>query len=674
MGKRPMIDQSDGKSEHEVAQGARDTLNDFWQDELMKARRRSADWRVRASETVETYRGETEDDLEVFNILWSNTEVLKGAIYSHTPSPDVTRRFLEDDKEGNTMAMVMERALTYCQGIRGHDFDEAMEMARDDCLLTGRGVIRVRYRADIDENEVEVSGLGPDGLPTVRTEIEEDKTWEEVFVEYVPWQDFEHSFGKRWQSDVWWEAFAHDMTRDELVDKFGDDGRDIPLNGEMKEEHWENWVSSDTRSAGLFDWYDRESYARVWEIWDSRAEKVIWVSEANPEIIDIEDDPYGLIGFFPCPTPLYAIKTSETLVPIPEYTQYQYQAEELNIVTRRLSRLTDALKVRAVGDAEIEVLERLFDGEENEIILDEDYAKIQAQGGLEGALSWVPITTIADVIGKLSARRDEIREEIYEITGIADILRGQSDPRETATAIKTKGRFGTLRIQQRQKAIQKFARDGLRLMGELIGELFDESTLILMSGVENREDVVSGMGVMVRKFRDDAMRNYTIDIESDSTIALNEQQEKQNVTEFFGALASLMQQLVPAVQQGILPMQAAKAMLKYAANRFNAGRDLDEAIEAIGNQPQKPDGDPAKQAQAMKAQIEQGKLQLQQAELEFKKQDAQMNAQLNLAKLQIEMKKLDMKLEATMMQEQVKIITAKMDIEAAKQNRMSGAN
>jgi hypothetical protein len=664
-----MINESEGKSEHEVAQGAKDTINDFWQDELLKARRRSSEWRIRAGETVQTYRGETDDDLEVFNILWSNTETLKGAIYSHTPSPDVTRRFLEDDKAGNTMAMVMERALTYCQGIRGHDFDEAMEMARDDCLLTGRGVVRVRYKVTTEDIEVEVEGLGPEGLPIVKKGTEEEKVWEEVFIEHVPWRDFEHSFGKRWTPDVWWEAFARDMTRDELVEKFGDAGRDIPLNGEMKAEAWENWVDSDARSAGLFDWYDRESYARVWEVWDSRAEKVIWVSEANPEIIEIEDDPYGLVGFFPCPSPLYAIKTSDTLVPIPEYTQYQYQAEELNIITRRLSRLTDALKVRAVGDAELEVLERLFDGEENEIILDEDYAKIQAQGGLEGALSWVPITIIADVIGKLSSRRDEVREEIYEITGISDILRGQSDPRETATAVKTKGRFGTLRIQQRQKAIQKFARDGLRLMGELIGELFDENTLILMAGVEDREDVVSGMGAMVQKFRDDAMRNYTIDIESDSTIAINEQQEKQNVSEFFSALASLLQQLVPAVQQGILPMPAAKAMLKYAANRFNAGRDLDEAIDAIGSQPKKPGADPAQQAQAQKAEIEQAKLQLQQAELEFKKQEAQMNAQINLAKLQIEMKKLDMKLEATMMQEQVKIITAKMDIEAARANR-----
>jgi len=285
----------------------------------------------------------------------------------------------------------------------------------------------------------------------------------------------------------------------------------------------------------------------------------------------------------------------------------------------------------------------------------------------------LPITVISDVIGKLSQRRSEVKEEIYELTGISDIIRGQSDPRETATAVRTKGRFGTLRIQNRQKDMQVFARDAVRLMGGLIAELFDTDTLIMMSGVENREDIVAGMNAMVEKFRDEDLRDYTIDIETDSTIAINEQQQKQDVTEFFGALAPLMQQLIPAVQQGILPMQAAKAMLMYAANRFNAGRDLTAALESIGSQPPKQEEDPAKQAAQMKQQVEMGKLKLQQAELEMKKQKMEMDAQVDIAKIQIEMQKLGMDFESTKLKEQVKVIVARMDIDAAKAN-LAGSN
>jgi len=668
---------ADEKSEHEVAQKTELSLNDFWQDEVLRARKRSKNWRDRASETVKTYRGITDDEFEFFNILWSNTETLKGAVYSHTPRPEVTRRFLEDDPEGNSMAMVMERCLSYCQGIKNYEFDRAMKLARDDYLLAGRGTVRVRYDAEFEDEVTEGYRELDEGGVEFVDDVEEKKVWEEAFTEHVTWRDFEHSFGKKWCPDVWWTGFARDMTRDELIEKFGPEaGKKIPLNGEMLHDDWEVWHAGETGGdfdAGLYDWYDREDFARVWEIWDKRSKTVVWISEANNELIMEEDDPYGLEGFFPCPEPMVSVKTTDTLEPVPEYTLYQYQAEELNVITRRLTRLTEALKAVGVCDAEIHSLTRLFDGEDNEIMPDEEFGKLASAGGTEKAIEWLPIAVISDVIGKLSQRRSEVKEEIYELTGISDIIRGQSDPRETATAVRTKGRFGTLRIQNRQKDMQVFARDAVRLMGGLIAELFDTDTLIMMSGVENREDIVAGMNAMVEKFRDEDLRDYTIDIETDSTIAINEQQQKQDVTEFFGALAPLMQQLIPAVQQGILPMQAAKAMLMYAANRFNAGRDLTAALESIGSQPPKQEEDPAKQAAQMKQQVEMGKLKLQQAELEMKKQKMEMDAQVDIAKIQIEMQKLGMDFESTKLKEQVKVIVARMDIDAAKAN-LAGSN
>ena len=679
MGKRSMVNASDGKSEHETAQTSKDQVNLFWQDEVMRSRKRSRLWRARAATTVDTYRGITDDDFEFFNILWSNTETLKGAVYSHTPKPEVTRRFLEVDLEGNAMALVMERCLSYSQSTPGHDFDTAVETARDDYLLAGRGTIRVCYEAEFEDEEIQAPDVDAEGNEVMATTVSEKKVWEEVFAKHIPWKDFDHSFGEQWE-DVWWVGFASDMTRDDLTEKFGDEkGKEIPLNGEMKYEDWDNWASGDIEgslSAGFYDWYDREDYARVWEIWDKRERKVIFISEGNPDIIKEDEDPYNLEEFFPCPMPIYSVKTSDSLVPIPEYTQYQYQAEELNIITRRLTRLTDALKARGVCDADIHSLTRLFDGEDNAIIPDEDYGKLAAQGGVDGAVSWAPIAVISDVIAKLSVRRQEILGEIYELTGISDILRGQSDPRETATAIKTKGRFGTLRIQQRQKAIQRFSRDALRLMGELIAGLFDAETLVLMSGTEKRPEIMQGMEAMVAKFRNDEMRDYTISIESDSTIAINEAEQKQDVTEFFGATASLLQHLMPAVQQGIIPMPVAKTMLLYAAQRFDAGRDLTDALNQMGQKPGKQQEDPAQkqqqQAQQMKMEMEKQKLALQQAELEFKMQKLQVDVAMEMEKLKLAYQQMGMDWEGKKLTEQVKLATSKMDVEAAKANR--GAN
>lgn len=691
MGTRQMTTTGSKTSEHADAQKSTDSKNLFWQDEVLRARKRHIDWRRRADTVLDVYRGITDTPLESFNILWSNTETLKGAVYSHTPRPEVTRRFLEVDIPGNTMAMVMERCLAYCQQLRGYEFDSAIESARDDYLLGGRGTVRVCYEAEIEDHETEVEDIDLEsGERKMVPQVMEKKVWEETYLEYVPWDKFEHSFGEDW-SDVWWVAFAKDMTRDELIEKFGKEkGSKIPLNGEMKSDDWENWETHD--AAGFYAWYDREDYARVWEIWDKRTEKVLWIAEAAPELIKEEDDPYDIEGFFPCPKPIYSIKTSGSLEPIPEYTQYQYQAEELNIITRRLTRLTDGLKARGVCDADIKSLTRLFDGEDNAIIPDEDYGKLAAQGGVDGAISWAPIAVIADVIAKLSIRRQELLAEIYELTGISDILRGDSDPRETATAVRTKGRFGTLRLQMRQKEIQRFARDAIRLMADVIAEFFSAETLILMSGVENKPEVVAGMEKMVEKLRNDELRDYTITIETDSTIAINEYEQKQDVTEFFGATAQLMQHLMPAVQQGILPMPVAKAMLMYAASRFNAGRDLMNALETIGTQPQPQGPDPAAQQAQMQAQIQQAQLELEkqklamqaqemqlkmqmgQAELNFKVQKAQLDAQMEMEKIKLDYAKLGMDWESKKLSEQVKLATAKMDVDAAKANRPAGGN
>jgi hypothetical protein len=58
-----------------------------------------------------------------------------------------------------------------------------------------------------------------------------------------------------------------------------------------------------------------------------------------PQIIDARDDPLGLEGFFPCPKPLYATTTSDTLVPVPDFVLYQDQAMELDILSDRIDGL-----------------------------------------------------------------------------------------------------------------------------------------------------------------------------------------------------------------------------------------------------------------------------------------------------------------------------------------------
>jgi len=68
----------------------------FWLDEIAKAGKREADWRKEAREILERYRNEKRKT-RGFNILWANTELLKPAVLSRSPLPDVRHRFPLDD-------------------------------------------------------------------------------------------------------------------------------------------------------------------------------------------------------------------------------------------------------------------------------------------------------------------------------------------------------------------------------------------------------------------------------------------------------------------------------------------------------------------------------------------------------------------------------------------------
>ena len=105
-----------------------------WRGELERAERAERDWMRRAEKVVERYRAEKRSDgMRRFNILWANTEILKPAVYSRTPAPDVRRRWLDDDPAGREAASVLERALSFLVDDGG--FDAAMEAVRDDMLL-----------------------------------------------------------------------------------------------------------------------------------------------------------------------------------------------------------------------------------------------------------------------------------------------------------------------------------------------------------------------------------------------------------------------------------------------------------------------------------------------------------------------------------------------------------
>lgn len=612
-----------------------------WMDEIFDSKDYHENWRGRALECERIYRNE-DYDTEKYNVLWSNTEILRPILFTEAPMAEATPWSDEPDLAVNTTAKILEKTINACNGQKSYNLGSQGKRVIIDYLVAGRGQAKVVYEAEFEDKKV--GEKYNEETDSVDDEFEEQKTSEKTYIRHFNWRNFLHSRSKRWE-DVWWVAFGYDMNRDDLVETFGAIGRDIPLMGDWNREKYNEW-RDDPNSRSR----KKANFAKVWEIWSKRDGEVIYVAEGFDEIIKREDDPYELDDFFPCCEPLYSVCTTNTLVPIPEFTQYQYQARELDILTRRINWLTDALRVRGIADNSVKSFEKLFTAEDNEIILDDDYGRLAAAGGLENAVSWLPLSPIAQALEVLVKRREDALRVVYQITGLSDIMSGANNQYESAEAVQKKDKWGSTRIWERQRDVNRFFRDLISIQGEIIADKFDPSTLLITSGVEETEIKIAGMDKIKVLLESDKLRDYTISIQTDKTIDPYERERREQVMIFLPALAQFLQAGGMAVKEGALTTEALHAFTKSFAQRFDFGRDNMYIIEAAID---KSSQDAQKQ-QEMQQKIMQAEMQFKQKTVE-----AQLTmAQAEMAKSQVNAKRYEM--EFTVELEKLKVEWAKL--------------
>lgn len=557
-----------------------------WKARLDAAAKEFEPWEQRSDKIIKRYRDERpsiEDKKRKFAILWSNVQVLKPSLYGRTAKPQVSRRFKDADPVGRLASLILERCLEY-ETEQYPWFDAAMEASVEDRLLPGRGIAWVRYEPHI-EQEAQVSDAEDANV--------EKLTYECAPVDYVYWKDFSHSPARSWD-EVWWVRRRVYMTRDEGVKRFGEIFKNVPL------DKMEDNPSAGGKEVQAED--DRK--AKVSEIWCKTNRTVYWLADDFQLLLDERPDPLGLDDFFPCPRPLYATVTNGSLVPVPDYCQYQDQAEELDSLTHRISLLTKALKVAGVYNAEFKALNRLLDeGGDNRMVGVDAWAAFAEKGGMAGAIEFLPIKEIAEVIVRLYEAREQAKQVIYETVGLADIMRGSSDASETLGAQQLKANFGGLRLKKPQKEVATYATALLRLMGEVMCKHFKPETLLQISGADQLVDMQDPRAPQqlqsALELLQSDTRNFRIEVDADSLAQIDEAQEKQEATEFVTSVGTMLREAAPIVAQmpALLPLVG--SVIKYAVQRQRAGRTIEQefekALETVAQAPQAQQPDPALQ-------------------------------------------------------------------------------
>jgi hypothetical protein len=643
-----------------------------WIDEIQLSERELQPWWKSGDVIIRRFRNEERNGrggktanvspLRRFAILWSNVQTLQPAIFAKNPVPIVSRRYRDEDPVGKVASEVLERSLSF--SLDQYDFDSRLQHVVQDYLLPGRGQVWVRYVPTMRQvNPMQDVDLG-EGIED--QPLSEEVAYEEVQCDHVAWKDWLTNPAREW-SEVRWVARRVYMTREELVERFGEIGRKVPLS---------------TTATGADDAEDAQREANqtgeVYEVWDKPTKRAYWLCKTFTEsLLDEREDPLGLSGFFPCPPPLNATTAPDSTIPVADYVQYQDQAEELDELTARIANLQDALRMVGFYAGEENInLQRVFaPGNENKIIPVDSFDLFKEKGGVRGIIEWVPVDQVIQTLRGCYEARTMVLQDIYQITGLSDIIRGDSNPNETATAQRIKGQWGGLRVRDRQKAVQKFARDTIRIKAEIIAGQFSIDTLKAMTNVKlltNEEKQGVQMAMMQAQITgqqpqippdvmelmqepswedvkallaDNTLRSFRIDVETDSTIEPDETAAKQAYNEFVTATVGLMQ-----AAAGIIPGAPNTApifaeFMKQGARIYDAPRSLEDVIEKVFTQleqmppaqpPGPPQPDPAQmESEAMKGQVEMQKLQVEQQRTQQEGQLGMMDAQLRAQELQL---------------------------------------
>ena len=478
-----------------------------------------------------------------------------------------------------------------------------------------------------------------------------------VLLEPVHYRDRLHNPNARHQGEIDWISYKTLHTKTDVREKFGDAIAEKLTYGTQEKG---DKPTKDEKTIAT-------QFATFWEIWNLRKREVYWHAEGyDDELVkplEYEDgDPYELAKFFPEPALMLGTVGPDDMFPIPDFMQIRPLILQLHGLYERLRKLVRASRRRGIYSGDVPELDALNDLlDEADYISVTNFKELIGDGGLDNIVKLFPVKEFADAIRETVAVSELLEAKIDMIWGTPDILKGTTDPNETASAQQQKGKYLSLRASTAMGAFQRLVADSIEIMCDLALHKFPEDKLIEVMGVAHwtPEDQQVWPQVLAL-IQDDEERKVRIDIETDSTVTMNENAEVEQrnylaqiisqVVDSFANVSQNAPELKPVV------MKTMQLLVRGVRAGKHVEAELDKAIEAaMQPQPEKPDPEAMKaqaaaQAQQAEAQL---KAQMQQAELQFKQMELETNTRLKLKQMELETQKLQLEMQQLAAQNEV---------------------
>lgn len=558
-----------------------------WKEELSTAKRWFQKWRDDAQSILKRLKDkdERQEGERRINLFTAEFLTKRAVLYGRTPTAMVSRRWKDPgDDLARVAGEMLSRHLNDDIASGDDGYERALGYVLEDRLSVGMGQARVRYEVDTEEvtpnAEAQPQGVATGGLNTAGADSsmggpaalgagtaigpapapvlgnpgagvayapvepaapQERKVTEAAKVDYVHWGDFLYSPCKYWEV-ARWVAFGADMGQKALRERFSKarypsvrvEGDRVPLDVANSAEQKDGQPPP--------PW----ARARVWEIWDKEEKQVVWMTNGGL-VLDVQPDPLGLKGFFPCPRPLMALTTTDELLPRPDFVLAQDLYDDLDTLATRMHLLRTALRVVGVYDASnTELAEFINNSAENRMVAVKNWAMLGDKGGLSGAVDFFPIQNVASTLQALSAEYEALKARLYEVTGMSDILRGQgSAVQTTAAEQRIKAQFGSARLQAVQDEFARFATALQALKAEVVAKHFEPEEIVRASNMASTPD--RDMAMEAALFLKDNSTAFRVKVQPEA-LALSDfaqtQQERMEVVQAIGQFISTAMPLV----------------------------------------------------------------------------------------------------------------------------------
>jgi len=632
----------------------------YWADQITQRLDDHKKFWEAAKQSIDVYNTTHKiDDVERrMNCWWSLVNTMLPAYYSSTPKAEVSLKKKAGSSLYTLAGTILERNVQH-EMDDGFDFDQVGLDSALQYLLTGIGVLWARYEPNISTKSVKIGLIksatgqildasgkpyegkeepqeGEHGLFIEREcECKED---EGAVLDVVNYDDYLVSDARN-QGEIEWRARRAWLSEEEALETFGADIAD--------ELSFDSFPENIAKNRDKRDKMDGK--AELWEIYCEEAGKVFWCQvKGSDSILQSGEPPIEFEGFYPC-VEIRSYTDPLSVIPRSDYEHVKDQILEVERLTTRIAAVTQAIRTNFAYDSTLKELEDFMTGDLKGVPV-VNWPSYKGRGGLANSMEFMNVQPYVQALEVLQNAREVAWNKLCESLKCSDLLRGQTDPTKTATANRLENAWSSLGLIVRQNQFANFIGGAIGKLGTIIAQQFSPEHLLMAADADDLINPISnGDPMQAAQIKQDVLaiiKNesemcYRIQIASDSMVALNERQERQDAADLIQSAGAFFQQMQQMIEQYPPLSTFGMQLFQYVIRRYRGGKELEpifmDALTKMTQIAQQKQDAAAQQPPDPKIIEQQTRMQIAQMESQDAHQKNMLEAQALQTKSQLEM-------------------------------------